>query len=155
MQWLYFGSDELPQYVRHRKAVGRRYIADLDVQAGDSSVPKSPIDCGRVRIALGWLLGDRAAPEHWTLCVLEGGGAFFLPSLGATWHLRRADRHFDVKLSSEAAGLCATRLAVNRLEWSHADQYQLVPPDLHQLGRKLARFAEVHPEGRMINRVLD
>lgn len=155
-EWQYFRKDELPFYVRRRVPVGRRYF---EIHSDSNRTEDAPIDTvaiplGQVQTTFHWLTDGRSSPGRWAVCELQNGAAFFLPSVPSMWRMNRSDLDFDVCLTSEAAGLCATRLAVNRLEGAHADA-SAHSIQLHQLALRLARFSEIHPEGALIGRVLD
>jgi hypothetical protein len=153
--WMHFDKQDLPRYVRRRAAIGRRLLPVEAVEIGDVSAGLTVLGLSLVRDAFGWLNGGRSSPSAWLACVLQNGGGFYVPDGNNAWHFHRLDRHFDFNLPSEAAGLCATLLAANRLDRECADALLPVPHSLRQLMRQLARFSEVHPQAEALSRILD
>lgn len=156
MPWTYYDKKQLPPMLRRRKLIGRRRIPMIEQEdAVHMQLRMSYAEIvSRVATATSWLRnGKLSVSQAWEVWETENCGMYLVPSGQETWHFRRDDRHFDEHLSPDAAGLCATELAINRM--GNALPIFTAPRWLVQLESKLADFRYLHPEAAPISTVLD
>jgi hypothetical protein len=103
--------------------------------------------------AFEWLGGGKLGISNpWQLWITQNSSLYLVPIGQDLWHFKRAVRHFDETLSSDAAGLCATELAINRIGY---ELPMFTAPSVGRLGHRLADYRHMHPEGARVSAVLD
>jgi hypothetical protein len=105
--------------------------------------------------AFRWLTSEaESLPISWRAWQTQNRCLYFTPTDQDRWRLHRSDRHFDEILTADAAGLCATELAID-VHVSELAPFSTSASSGRRLRQRLADYRYMHPEGPHISTVLD
>lgn len=153
--WEYYDKQSLHPILRRRKLIGRVRVTEAEWPTVVSTRLKTSNQefVGRIATAFEWLTGSNLTPPAaWEAWRTQNSCIYMTPLGQQPWRFRRSDRYFDEVLSADAAGLCATELALN---WSLAGSPVFSRPEAVRFARRLADFRHMHPEGARVSSVLD
>lgn len=157
VSWAYYDRKLLHPLLKRRKLIGRVEVDDAAAShwavehLGMTLIELSDLMLSAFR----WLTSEaEPLPIVWRAWQTQNHCLYFTPTAQDRRRLHRCDRHFDEILTADAAGLCATELAID----VHVSKFALFSASAssgRRLKQRLADYRHMHPEGPQISTVLD